>query len=231
MPVVTMTTFHEGVSGVASRSRLTTPTLRGALRIVSAMLRMASVFPVPVPATMPKPLPDAASRRMSSPCSRSGSVSDVSPSANSMVSQTARVGAMTMTRPVVGSAARNALGSGGRKWSREMRTTEYRNTLPLPALRERGREEGETLCGLPVPVIVAVVVAVPPDYDHTTCRVVAPRDHNHGCRTIPAVMRTRVAVVIRPADHDLSGEVRISKTQRNADAGLRGSDGTGESKQ
>src|SRR4030095_10388781 len=40
MPVVTMTTFQLGVSGVASRSRLTTPTRNGSARIVSAMGRI-----------------------------------------------------------------------------------------------------------------------------------------------------------------------------------------------
>ena len=60
MPVVTMMTFHVGVSGVASRSRLTTPTFSSVVpRISSAIGRIASVLPVPVPATMPKPLPDA----------------------------------------------------------------------------------------------------------------------------------------------------------------------------
>ena len=60
-PVVTMMTFHVGVSGVASRSRLTTPTFSASVvpRISSAIGRIASVFPVPVPATMPKPLPRA----------------------------------------------------------------------------------------------------------------------------------------------------------------------------
>jgi len=115
IPVVTITTFHVGVSGVASRSRFTTPTLSGTRTMVSAMGRIASVLPVPVPATTPKPRPEAASRRMSSPCSRSSSVSMESPMASSMVSHAARVGAMTMTRPVAGSAARNARGSGGRK--------------------------------------------------------------------------------------------------------------------
>ena len=115
MPVVTMTTFHVGVSGVASRSRFTTPTRSGACRMVSAIGRTASVFPVPVAATIPNPRPEAARRRRSSPCSRSSSVSRCRPSASSMVSQAARVGAMTMTRPVGGSAARKAWGSGGTK--------------------------------------------------------------------------------------------------------------------
>ena len=60
IPVVTMMTFHVGVSGVASRSRLTTPTFSSSVRrISSAIGRIASVLPVPVPATMPKPLPRA----------------------------------------------------------------------------------------------------------------------------------------------------------------------------
>jgi len=115
IPVVTMTTFHVGVSGVASRSRFTTPTLSGAPSTVAAIGRIASVFPVPVPATMPNPRPEAASRPMSSPCSRASSVSISRPIPSSIVSHAARVGAITITRPVVGSAARKAVGSGGRK--------------------------------------------------------------------------------------------------------------------
>ena len=94
-----MTTFQPGVSGVASRSRFTTPTRSGSPRIDSAIGRMPRVLPVPVPATMPKPLPEAARARISSPCSRSSSVSRWRPSASSIVSQAARVGAMTMIRP------------------------------------------------------------------------------------------------------------------------------------
>ena len=40
-----------------------------------------------------------------------------SPTASSIVSHAARVGAMTMTRPVGGSAPTNASWSGGRYWS------------------------------------------------------------------------------------------------------------------
>src|SRR5436305_542860 len=105
MPVVTITTFQVGVSGVASRSRFTTPTLRGARRIVWAIERIARVFPVPVPATMPNPCSEAARRSMSAPCSRASRVSMFRPNASSIVSQAARVGAMTTTRPVAGSAA------------------------------------------------------------------------------------------------------------------------------
>jgi len=105
MPVVTMTRFHVGVSGVASRSRLTTPTLSGVRRIVSAMGRMPRVLPVPVPATIPKPKPPDASARSWSPCLVSRIVSRWSCTASSIVSHAARVGAMTMTRPVVGRAA------------------------------------------------------------------------------------------------------------------------------
>ena len=100
MPVVTMTTFHVGVSGVASRSRLTTPTRSSGPTISCAMGRIASVLPVPVPAMMPKPLPLRASSRISSPCSRSMTVvTPVSCTPSSMVSHAARVGAMTTTRP------------------------------------------------------------------------------------------------------------------------------------
>jgi hypothetical protein len=81
------------------------------------MGRIESVFPVPVPATIPNPWPPRASSRISAPCSRSSSVSMWSRSASSIVSQAARVGAMTMTRPVGGSAATNAAWSGGRERS------------------------------------------------------------------------------------------------------------------
>src|SRR2546428_234393 len=90
--VVTITTFQVGVSGVASRSRFTTPTLSGVCRVVVAVGRRASVWPVPVPATIPNPRPDAARREMSSPCSRARSVSMSRLIASSMVSQAARVG-------------------------------------------------------------------------------------------------------------------------------------------
>ena len=100
IPVVTITTFQLGVSGVASRSRFTTPTSSGSRRIDSAIGRIASVFPVPVPATIPNPFPEAARVRISAPCSRSSRVSRCSPTASSIVSQAARVGAMTMMRPV-----------------------------------------------------------------------------------------------------------------------------------
>jgi len=90
------------------------------------MLRIANVFPVPVPATMPNPLPEPAKRRMSAPCSRSSSVSIVNPSASSIVSHAARVGAITMTRPVAGSAARNACGSGEGSGRGRFALLEYR---------------------------------------------------------------------------------------------------------
>ena len=114
MPVVTITTFQLGVSGVASRSRFTTPTLSGTRRIVSAIGRIPSVLPVPVPATMPKPKPARARAWISSPCSASSTVRSASPSAISMVSHAARVGAITTTRPVAGRAAWKACRSGGR---------------------------------------------------------------------------------------------------------------------
>ena len=65
-----MITFQVGVSGVASRSRFTTPTRSDFVpRISSAIGRIASVLPVPVPATMPNPFPPRARLRMSAPCS------------------------------------------------------------------------------------------------------------------------------------------------------------------
>ena len=114
MPVVTITTFQKGVSGVASRSRFTTPVRSGARSIVSAMGLIASVLPVPVPAMMPNPCPLAARLRTSAPCSVSITVARCRPIAISMVSHAARVGAITMTRPVAGRAEWNAARSGGR---------------------------------------------------------------------------------------------------------------------
>jgi hypothetical protein len=114
MPVVTITTFHVGDSGVASRSRLMTPTRSSSVpRIAWAIGRMERVFPVPVPATMPKPrrsaplgdrrsssLNASASASSSAPCSFHRIVSMSSVKASSIVSHAARVGAMTMIRRV-----------------------------------------------------------------------------------------------------------------------------------
>ena len=108
MPVVTITTFHVGVSGVASRSRFTTPTRSVSVaRSAFAIGRTASVFPVPVPATIPKPwrgrTSDVARRSASAVSSGprvvQSSVSMSSAKPSSIVSQAARVGAMTMMRP------------------------------------------------------------------------------------------------------------------------------------
>ena len=83
----------------------------------SAIGRIASVFPVPVPATMPKPRRARASSRTRAPKCCSRYVSMWRPTASSIVSHAARVGAMTITRPVGGSAPTNASWSGGRYWS------------------------------------------------------------------------------------------------------------------
>src|SRR5882762_3697102 len=62
--------------------------------------------------------------------------------------------------------------------------------------------------------------------------VTTMRPHDdHGSAMVPVVVRAFVAMVIRPADHDLSGEVRVSKTQRHANARLSGRDAGGETKQ
>ena len=129
MPVVTITTFHVGESGVASRSRLITPTRSSVVPSRAwAIGLMESVLPVPVPATMPKPrrrAPSArcascssaqnpsASARSSSPLDLQSTVSRSSVNANSMVSQAARVGAITMIRRASPDAT-NASWSGGR---------------------------------------------------------------------------------------------------------------------
>jgi hypothetical protein len=69
IPVVTMTTFQVGRLGRGSRSRLTTPTRRSGPTTASAMGRMASVFPVPVPDD-PKPSTSRRQPAESAPCSR-----------------------------------------------------------------------------------------------------------------------------------------------------------------
>ena len=158
-----MTTFQLGVSGVASRSRFTTPTVSGVRRMDSAMGRMPRVFPVPVPATIPNPFPDAASSRTSAPCSRSSSVSRCSPRASSIVSQAARVGAITMMRPVGWGAWRYASGSGGRWWSREGCIPEGSSVSPTDRARQNpccrsssqtspfpGRSKGRTRSTSPI---------------------------------------------------------------------------------
>ena len=122
-------------------------------RIVSAIGRMASVLPVPVPATIPNPRPAAASARISPPCSRSSSVSRWRCIASSIVSHAARVGAMTMTRPVAGSAATNASWSGGRYLSRTRRTPVSGRVAGSASLRaaspgrRRGRAWGGCVVG------------------------------------------------------------------------------------
>ena len=142
MPVVTMTTFQVGESGVASRSRLMTPTRSSFVpSSACAMGRTARVLPVPVPATMPNPrrtprgecpaalaapvdsLPGSSPRKRSASASSSAprdfqsTVSRSRPNASSMVSHAARVGAMTITRRAVPEAT-NASWSGGRYGSR-----------------------------------------------------------------------------------------------------------------
>src|ERR1035437_723804 len=137
IPVVTITTFHEGDSGVASRSRLITPTRSSVVpSSVCAMGRIESVLPVPVPATIPKPRrtplrlpgpdPASSSRNLSAsavssvPCVRQSVVWRSSPNASSIVSQAARVGAIT-TRRRVAPEPTNASWSGGRYGSRTRR--------------------------------------------------------------------------------------------------------------
>src|SRR5689334_11181502 len=64
------------------------------------------------------------------------------------------------------------------------------------------------------------VTPVRPHDDHSTFRVEARSEDDHGGRAIPVVVGPRVSMVIRLANHDLSVEVRITKTQRDADPGL-----------
>ena len=134
IPVVTMMTFQVGVSGVASRSRFTTPTFSSFVRrISSAIGRMASVFPVPVPAMIPKPRARSrASSRTRAPWCFSRNVSMCRRSASSIVSHAARVGAMTMTRPV-------SAQTGRRRRARECRDRE-RFGSRTPLKQGEGRE-------------------------------------------------------------------------------------------
>src|SRR5258705_13261795 len=80
-------------------------------------------------------------------------------------------------------------------------------------------------------MISAPVTTMRPHDDHTRCVVVARSDDDHGSGTVAVVVRACVAMVIRLADHDLSGKVRVSKTQRHANARLSGRDAGGETKQ
>ena len=139
MPVVTITTFHEGDSGVASRSRLMTPTRSSVVpRSAWAIGRIERVLPVPVPATIPNPrrtplgravAPASSPRNRSAsavssvPCVRQSVVSRSSPNASSIVSHAARVGAMTISRRD-GPDPTNASWSGGRYGSRTRRRGE-----------------------------------------------------------------------------------------------------------
>src|SRR5258705_13948087 len=80
-------------------------------------------------------------------------------------------------------------------------------------------------------MISVPVTTMRPHDDHAWRVVVARSDDDHRRGMVAVVVRACVAMVIRPADHDLSGEVRVSKTQRHANARLSGRDAGGETKQ
>src|SRR6266498_4166828 len=72
-------------------------------------------------------------------------------------------------------------------------------------------------------MVPARVIPMGPNDHHARCVVEARPYDDHGSWAI--------ATVIRSADHNLPGEVRISKTQRDADPRLGLGDASSESKQ
>src|SRR5258705_1537018 len=80
-------------------------------------------------------------------------------------------------------------------------------------------------------MISVPVTTMRPHDDHAWRVVVARSDDDHGSGTVAVVVRACVAMVMRPAHHDLSSEVRVSKTQRHANARLSCRDAGGETKQ
>src|SRR5258705_4077213 len=121
-----------------------------------------------------------------------------SPTASSIVSQAARVGAITMTRPVGGSAPTNAAWSGGRYWSLTSRMRGARGEIRaraggplglLPIVAEL-LEEGELLLFSPVGLLNVIVTE-----DHATVR--RPVAHPRG-----AVGRRRLLLGPHPANPD-----------------------------
>src|SRR5262245_2004766 len=113
-------------------------------------------------------------------------------------------------------------GRGGESGRERYALREYRRGT-------RTRSPSELL--LPAAMIAAAVIAMPPDHDQAGRGIVSRRDDNDGCGLIPVVIRMRVARVIRSADHELPGEIRVTESEGNTDAGLRGSDAGRESKQ
>src|SRR5712692_6413133 len=76
---------------------------------------------------------------------------------------------------------------------------------------------------LPVPTVIpARVIAVRSDHNDTWSIVE---------RSVAVVIRVRVARVIRSADHNLSCEIRIAKTQRDANPRLGRRDSGSDTKQ
>ena len=134
MPVVTMTTFHDGDSGVASRSRLMTPTRSSSCRAACARSggsRASCRCPCrrrfrnrggrrPWCRAASSSRNSSASAVSSAPWVLQRVVSRSSPNASSIVSQAARVGAMTISRRVAPEPT-NASWSGGRYGSRTRR--------------------------------------------------------------------------------------------------------------
>jgi hypothetical protein len=72
-------------------------------------------------------------------------------------------------------------------------------------------------------------------YDDNALAVIARLDDDHRCpvivRAISVVVGTRVSMVVRLADHDLTSEVRIPEAERNPDARLSLRDASREAKQ
>src|SRR6266699_4719718 len=107
---------------------------------------------------------------------------------------------------------------------REYRKQRPKTTFPLSTWVERGNRR----CGLPPAVMAPHETSIRP------VAVEARSDDDHagrGGRAIPVVVVGLVSMVIRLANHDLSTEVRITKTQRDADPCLSGRGAGSETEQ
>src|SRR5712664_3500061 len=104
---------------------------------------------------------------------------------------------------------------------------EYRKRTEAPVWRRLF----SGLPNLPAAMISAPVATMRPHDDHAWRVVVARSEDDHRSGTVTVGVGVRIARVIRSANEKLSGEVRISKTQRNTDAGLSLRDPSREAKQ
>lgn len=66
-----------------------------------------------------------------------------------------------------------------------------------------------------IPVVTMMAARV------VTVRAIVTGSHDDdGSRAVSIVVRARVSMIVRPADHNLTAEVRIPETQRNTNPGL-----------